>query len=118
MKLRKNRLAFLALAGTAAYLVYKEAKKNPELVNTAKEHWSNVKEEANRMAREARFETDQFIDEVEKKSEAVTDDVWESVDGTLDKAEKTIHNAQENAEKVAEDLKDSAVDPRDEFYRP
>ena len=47
MKLRKNRLGFLALAGAAAYFVYNEAKKNPELVQSAKEHWSNVKEEAN-----------------------------------------------------------------------
>ncbi|MFZ2258692.1 MAG: hypothetical protein WAV55_11270 [Clostridiaceae bacterium] len=80
MKLRKNRLVFLAMLGGAAYLVNKEIQKNPELVEDAKQQWSTVKDEVGKKLRETKDHADDLISEVERKVGPVVDDAWETVD--------------------------------------
>lgn len=112
MKLRKNRLAFLALLGGAAYLVNKEIQKNPELVEDAKRQWSTVKEEVGKKVREARDQADVLISDVEREAGDIGDDAWETVQdvgediksGAKDLADKAGDTAKELREDIVREL--------------
>lgn len=80
MKLRTNRLVFLAMLGGAAYLVNKEIQKNPELVEDAKRQWSTVKDEVGKKVRETKDYADNLINEVENQVGPLADDAWETVE--------------------------------------
>lgn len=80
MKLRTNRLIFLAMLGGAAYLVNKEIQKNPELVEDAKRQWSTVKDEVGKKVRETKDHADDFMNDVERQAGQFADDAWETVE--------------------------------------
>ena len=104
MKLRKNRLVFLALLGGAAYLVNKELQKNPELVEDAKRQWSSVKDEVGKKAREAKDQADDFMSDVEHEVGNISDDAWETVQDVGADLKANAKDVADKAKEVKDDI--------------
>lgn len=104
MRLRTNRLVFLAMLGGAAYLVNKELQKNPELVEDAKRQWSTVKDEVGKKVREARDQADIIISDVEREAGDKADDAWETVEDVAEKVKDGARDIAKDARDTTEDI--------------
>lgn len=109
MRLRKNRLVFLAMLGGAAYLVNKELQKNPELAEDARKQWSQVKDDLGRKVREARDQADILISDIEQNAGDIADDAWETVENVGADLKDGAKDLADQAKTTAADLKDDIV---------